>query len=106
MGVRIDVPIVVTFSEPMDEAATALSYEPAMAPAEQPVMSWNDDSTVLSIDAKLAYPRLFPPRGCMPKTYQHSPRRARLVCAPSALQLHEGRTGSATSARLTSNGRA
>lgn len=56
-GVDGETPIVITFSEPMDQAATEAAYQSEGIPSTGVTFSWNEDSTELTItpDAPLAY---------------------------------------------------
>lgn len=49
LGVMPDVPIVVTFSEPMDEVATEAAYQSQDIPAAAVTFSWNDAGDELTI---------------------------------------------------------
>ena len=51
-GVATDANIVVTFSEPMNQATTQASYHSSDLPAFDVTFSWNADSTVLTINSK------------------------------------------------------
>ncbi|MCB9586991.1 MAG: Ig-like domain-containing protein [Polyangiaceae bacterium] len=57
VGVRDDAKIVITFSEPMDQAATEAAYESPDIPAGQATMEWNAAGDVLTItpNAPLKY---------------------------------------------------
>jgi hypothetical protein len=48
-GVRAHTEIVVTFSEPMDQAATEAAYQSTDLPAEEVTMTWNEDGDELTI---------------------------------------------------------
>jgi Bacterial Ig-like domain len=48
-GVKDDASVIVTFSEPMDQASTEFSYESLELPTEGVTFSWNTDGTVLTI---------------------------------------------------------
>jgi hypothetical protein len=56
IGVSADDSIVITFSEPMDEAATESAYQSASAgiTAASVAFSWNPDATVLTIKPSAA----------------------------------------------------
>jgi hypothetical protein len=56
-GVRGDVDLVITFSEPMDRVTTQAAYQSADIPAGSVTFSWNSDSTVLTVNpnSDLAY---------------------------------------------------
>lgn len=48
-GVANDAPLVLTFSEPMDQASTEGAYQSELVPSRSVVFSWNEDSTELTI---------------------------------------------------------
>ena len=48
-GVMPDVPIVITFSEPMDKAATQAAYQSSDIPTGSVTMTWNDAGDELTI---------------------------------------------------------
>jgi hypothetical protein len=52
VGVRAKAPIVVTFSEPMNEAATEAAYHSTDIPPDDVTMSWNDAGDELTIIPK------------------------------------------------------
>jgi hypothetical protein len=53
-GVEGDATLVITFSEPMDEAATESAYLSEDLPSSDVSFAWNADSTVLTITPLLA----------------------------------------------------
>jgi hypothetical protein len=76
-------PIVITFSEPMDEASAQAAFTPEIAPAQPPVFSWSADKKVLTVDPQLSYPSGADPASVRPLTYA-------FTIAPTAKSLtHE-----------------
>lgn len=57
-GVRIDQPIVLTFSKPMSTASVEAAWTSASLPAAEMEFSWNAAGTILTVDASavLEYP--------------------------------------------------
>ncbi len=58
VGVLIDQPIILTFSEPMNIASVEAAWTSASLPRDQVTFSWNGDNTILTVDASavLEYP--------------------------------------------------
>lgn len=57
-GVKVDAPIVLTFSEPMNAASVEAAWSSTSLPAQDLAFSWNAENTILTIDASsvLQYP--------------------------------------------------
>ena len=53
-GVRADAKIIVTFSQPMDQAATQAAYQSSDLPASSVGFTWDASSTVLTIKPNAA----------------------------------------------------
>lgn len=57
-GVKVDSPIVLTFSEPMSTASVEAAWSSASLPRERLSFDWNAEGTIVTIDASsvLEYP--------------------------------------------------
>jgi hypothetical protein len=89
-GVRADTPIVITFSEPMDTASVEVAYQPEQTPPEAIAITWSEDDTVASIDAKLTYPTGDDPASVPSKVH-------RFAVTPSATDAAGNPLGAAVS---------